>query len=331
MPNALPILLAGGAALLLMGGKKKAKPAADSGKDLPDVAEEKPEEADTAGGSKPAPEAKPSPAAPDPEPEPMPGPAIPAPGKPARPLGPSAVGSCANDIYRRDAVYIDTAVADRLSQGALTAYNEAGYYFYIRNDAQDIIFDAGLKTFTSMAADKTAPTLRSVVLREILNDFINDSMENDCDWDVPTSEFDAPMKLVWDDGIRLLTMAQMMVNYSDPHPDYLFKTGKRYTMPRLPLGLPDEPMVSPTMNRRVMILATDKSLENAEHLIGRVSKLTGPNGEPGKFEIRIVDTFQGEDVRPARSSKHGFKELSNAYFSKATPTGIYRLYSEGTV
>jgi hypothetical protein len=123
----------------------------------------------------------------------------------------------------------------------------------------------------------------------------------------------------------------MMVNYSDPHPDYLFKTGKRYTMPRLPLGLPDEPMISPKINRRVMILATDKSLQNAEHLIGRVSKLTGPNGEPGKFEIRIVDTFKGEDVTPKLSSKHGFKDLSNAYFSKATPTGIYRLYAEGTV
>jgi hypothetical protein len=315
MPNALPILLAGGAALLLMGGKKGKKSVPDSGKDLPDVTGDEPE-----GTAEPETKS-------DSEPEPMPGPGLPEPAEPKRPLGPSGVGSCANDIYRRDAVYIDSAVAGRLSQGALTAYSDAGYYFYIRKDAQEKIFDAALPTFASMAAKQSAPTLRSVVLREILNGFVN----NHCDWDVPTNKFDAPMRLVWDDGIRLLTMAQMMANHTDPHPDNLFKTGKRYTMPRLPLGLPDEPMVSPKMNRRIMILATDKSLQNAEHLIGRVTKLTGPNGEPNKFEIRIVDTFQGEDVRPLRSDKHGFKDLSNAYFSKTTPTGVYRLYAEGVV
>lgn len=319
--NPLPLLALGGAALLLAGGKKKKKKPSDSGKELPDVNGNEPEDqgTNTPGSGTPYPEPN--------EPEPMPGPETPAPEKPKRPLGPSGAGSCANYIYTRDAQYIDPAVSDRLNQGALTLFNEAGYYFYIRRDWQDKLFDAALPTFASMGAGQTAPTLRSVVLREILMGDPNVK----CDWNVPTNEFDEPMSLVWEDGMRLMTLAQVMANYGDPHPDLLFKTGKRYTVPRPPLGLPEKGMASPKINQRVMILATDKSLQNAEHLIGRVSKLSGPNGESDRFEIRIVDTFQGEDVSPKLTEKHGFKDLSNAYFSKGAPTGIYRFYSEGTV
>lgn len=324
MANALPVILAGGAALLLMGGKKK-KPA-DSGKELPDVTGEP---ADSSGGGTPAGGggAEPAPAKPGVG-EPAPSPGIPIPDKPVRPLGPSGAGSCANEIYRRDAVYLDGAVAERLSTGALNAYAESGYYFYIRHEPQEQIFDAALKTFASMAADESPPTVRSVVLREILNGL---NLISKCDWDVPVDEFDKPMRMVWDDSIRLLTMAMLMVGHTDPHSDGLFKTGKRYTMPREPLGVPDLGYHDPAINQRMMILATDKSLQNAEHLIGRVTKLSGPNGEPGKFEIRIVDTFRGEDVRPQLTKKHGFKDMSNAYFSKSAPTGIYRFYPEGTV
>lgn len=328
MANALPILLAGGAALLLMGGKKKKKDA-DSGGELPDVTDDG---SDDSGGGTPADDggASPAPAVPA-TPDvgkPAPSPGIPIPDKPARPLGPSGAGSCANEIYRRDAVYLDGAVADRLSTGALNAYAESGYYLYIRHEPQEQIFDAAMKTFASMAANESPPTVRSVVLREILNGL---PTIKECNWDVPVDEFDKPMKLVWDGAIRLLTMAMMMVNYTDPHSDGLFKTGKRYTMPRGPLGIPESGNYDPVINQRVMILATDKSLQNAEHLIGRVTKLTGPNGEPGRFEIRIVDTFHGDDVRPQLTKKHGFKDMSNAYFSKAAPTGIYRIYPEGTV
>lgn len=331
MANALPIILAGGAAFLMMGGKKKKK-ASDTGKELPDVGDD--DEPGVTGGGTPEPKPSSEPGVtpepesePESEPEPVPGPSIPAPEQPKRPLGPSGVGSCANSIYRRDAVYIEPAIADRLSQGALTLYNDVGYYFHIRSEFQDEIFDAGLKTFAAMAAQKSAPSLRSVVLREIL---MGDS-NNKCDWDAPTDDFDAPMSLVWGDGMRLMTLAQVMAGYGDPHPDNLFKTGKRYTVPRKPLGMPDPGFPYPTINQRVMILATDKGLQNAEHLIGRVSKLSGPNGESDRFEIRIVDTFNGEDTRPKRTLKHGFKDLSNAFFMKAAPTGIYRFYPQGTV
>lgn len=299
---------------MLAGGKKKKKVTEEKPKgELPDVEpdEEKPA---TEGPS----------AGPEPSPEPQPGPALPGPEKPVRPLGPSGAGSCANSIYRRDAIYIDPAVADRLNQGALTAYNESGYYFYIRHDAQDEIFDLGLTTFASMAAKKTPPTLRSVVLREILL-----GINNKCNWNAPTDKFDKVMKLVWDDGIRLMVLAQMMAGYTDPHPDNLFKTGKRYTMPRMPLGMPDPGASKVELNQRVEIIATDKSLQNAEHIFGRISKLSGPNGEPDRFEIKIVPEFQSSYVVPKRTEKHGFKELSNAYFSKNSPTGIYRFYGIG--
>lgn len=326
--NPLPLLALGGAALLLAGGKKKKKKPVDTGQELPDVTGDDssadPYE-EPSGGSSAKPGTTPQPGAGDPEP--MPGPSTPAPDKPKRPLGPSGSGSCVNAVYTREAQYIDPAVADRLSQGALTLFSEAGYYFYIRRDWQDKLFDAALSTFASMGAQQTWPTLRSVVLREILMDDSN----TECDWNVPTSDFDAPMSLVWDDGMRLMTLAQVMANYSDPHPDNLFKTGKRYTMPRLPLGISEQGFATPKMDQRVMILATDKSLQNAEHLIGRVSKLSGPNGESDRFEIRIVDTFQGKSTRPDLTAKHGFKALSNAYFSKNAPTGIYRFYQEGMV
>ena len=317
MPGkALPLLLLGGAAVVLAGGKKKKKVNGVKPKgELPDVEPDEPEP------KKPG-VAKPS--VPKPTPKPKPEPSLPAPDKPLRPLGPTGVGSCANSIYRRDVVYIDPAVSDRLSQGALNAYNEAGYYFYIRHEAQEEIFDLGLKTFASMAAKSTAPTLRSVILREILSE-----INNECNWNEPTSEFDGPMEHVWDDGIRLMVLAQMMAGYNDPHPDHLFKTGKRYTMPRAPLGMNDPGAAGVKMDQRVEIIATDKSLQNAEHLFGRVSKLSGPNGESDRFEIRIVPEFQNRHVVPKRTEKHGFKQSSNAYFSKMSPTGIYRFYAPG--
>lgn len=317
--NALPLLLLGGAAVMLTGGKKKKK-STDLG-ELPAPPEKEGAEAKPTAG-----EPVPGPSEPGSDVEPGPGPVLPQPETPKRPLGPSGVGSCANPIYTREALYIDPAVASRLNQGALTAYNDAGYYFYIRPDAQDEIFDMGLKTFASMAAQQTAPTVRSVILREILS-----SINNKCDWEMPTDKFDQPMILVWEDGIRLLTLAQMMAKYSDPSSDNLFKTGKRYTIPRAPLGMNDPGFPNPKINQRTMIVATDKSMQNAEHLIGRVSKLTGPNGEPSKFEIRIVDSFKGSDVSPKRTTKHGFKVMSNAFFSRTTPTGIYRFFPEGEV
>lgn len=317
MPNALPLLLIGGAALLMMGGKKtKPKPKAIE-------PEEKPA---TKPGEKPEPE-------PTPEPTPDPGPIGEGepvlPEGPRVPDGPSAAGSCVTTIYNRVPEYLDPNVADRLNQGALTAYNEAGYYFYIRREYQDEIFDMALTTLASMAAEQTMPTIRSVILREILQ-----GINKECNWNQTTDKFDDPMRLVWKDGMRLMVLAGMMAGHIDPDPDYLFKTGKRYTMPRTPLGLPDKGLATPKIDQRVEILATDKSLQNAEHLIGRVSKLSGPNGEQDRFEIKIVGTFQGKYVRPRLTTKHGFKfasetQSSNAFFSKNAPTGIYRFYEEG--
>jgi hypothetical protein len=76
---------------------------------------------------------------------------------------------------------------------------------------------------------------------------------------------------------------------------------------------------------------TDTTQEYAEHIIGEIAKMTGPNGEPDLFEIRIIDKFQGTNVAPQLRTKHGFKTGSNAYFSQKGPTGIYRIFPQGMV
>jgi hypothetical protein len=333
MANPLPLILIGGGALLLLGGKKKKKryakaepiPEKTPSKPLPGLEEEDLDKED--GEPTPSPSPTPTPS-PTPGPTPLPEPSDPY-GKPS--MGPTGVGSCANSIYTRDPQYITPDILT--ANNALALFSEPGYFFYIRRDFQKQIYDYMLERFAAMKNGQERRTVASVVLREALKHF-----NSGCKWENPIDTLGEPEKLVWDGATRLAIIAQTTVGLRDPDASEMFRTGNRYTITRDSLGTPDPGFMGASQNKkaelpgtRVEIVASDKSQANAEHIIGEIVKLTGPNGEPNLFEIRIVGTFQGADVAPRLRTKHGFKVGSNAYFSQQGPTGIYRIFPKDMV
>lgn len=340
--SALPLLLlAGGAAIVVTKGKKKKKKRVteDTGLELPEVTEEVEEEEEE---PEPEPEPEPSkkpPARPIPKPEPAPAPEPePAPSG-RRPKGPSGAGSCVETIYARDPEYIDPAIADVLTTAANTAFPEEMYYFYIKRPVQVRLYNAVASRFLRQVHEQETRTVGPVILREELN-----KINSGCEWFGDIDLKDAPTKLVWEDAKHIATLAAITTGFEDPAKWSLFKTGKRFTVSRQALNMPDPgfadapPGNQVALEQRVEFIATqDDTLENAEHLIGKVTKTTGPNGEKDLFEIRVVGTFGGEDVAPKLTAHHGFKffksnqQGSNAYFSKRGPTGIYRIFPKGAV
>lgn len=333
MTNPLPILILGGGALLLLTGKKKKKKSSKSkGADALPPPPEGEDLDDEDAAPSPAPGPGPSPS-PDPSPTPSPKPPGPTPFEPSEPygkpeIGPSGAGSCANQIYNRDPMYLspDISITDK----ALNLFSEPEYYFYLRGDFQTKLYNYMLQRFQAMKSGQERRTVASVVLREALKHF-----NSGCKWEVAIDSLAKPEQLVWSSGQRLAIMAQVTAGIEDPSYKDLFQTGSRFSITRESLGEPDPGFYGaqkkPAPGTRVEVLVTDKTQESAEHIIGEVAKLTGPNGEPYMFEIRIIDKFQGADVSPRLRTKHGFKVGSNVYFSQKGPTGIYRIFPHGMV
>ena len=345
MANAFPLLLIAGGAALMLSGKKRRRTSAKKTADeaVPDVSAPTTNGAETTPDPEPADEDmdKPEdeqvgtgqvpPPTPTPVPEPTPAehgvefePGDPY-GKPA--LGPSGAGNCANSIYNRDPGYISPDLV--VSQKAMAMFPEAEMFFYLRPDAQALIYNYMFEKFTKMRQEQERRTVASVVLRDALK-----SVNAECEWENSIDTLGAPEQLVWDSARRLALMAQVTAGIEDPTPQQLFVTGNRFAVSRDSLGDPDPGFMGaskkPEPGRRVEILVTDESMANAEHIIGKIEKLSGPNGEPDLFEVRIIGTFQGNNVAPTLRDKHGFKTGSNAYFSQNGPTGIYRIFPSGT-
>jgi hypothetical protein len=332
MANPLPLLILGGGALLLLGGKKKRRrptsqtetpSSTDSGKALPGLEDEDLDKEEAGPSPTPTP-------TPTPTPSPSPLPELSEPyGKPS--LGPTGAGSCASTIYTRDPEYITPDILT--ANNALALFSEPGYFFYIRRDFQKKLYDYMLERFAAMKNGQERRTVASVVLREALKHF-----NSGCKWENPIESLGEPENLVWDGATRLAIIAQTTVGLQDPDLSEMFQTGNRYTITRDSLGNPDPGFMgnspnekSELLGRRVEIIASDKSQESAEHIIGEILKLSGPNGEPNLFEVRIIDSFRGADVAPRLRTKHGFKVGSSAYFSQPGPTGIFRIFPKDMV
>jgi len=326
MPSALPLLLVGGAAVIILGGKKKKK---STSKSLPPTGEV-PNDLPTLEGEDEDLDIDPSSSSPTPTPTPT-TPALPEPtesnAKPA--IGPTGSGSCATSLYSRDPMYITDNVS--MAQNSWSLYPEKGYYFYINHDGQKKLYDYMLNRFEAMESGEEVRTVASVVLREALKNF-----NSDCNWESPIDSLSEPERLVWDGGSRLVNIAQFTAGIEDPGQGDLFQTSQRFTITRNSLGTVDPGFMGvdnaakqDLIDRRVELLATDTTQENAEHIIGKIRKMSGPNGEPNLFEVEILGTFQGADVAPRLKLKHGFKVGSNAYFSQPGPTGIFRMFPKG--
>jgi len=330
MANLLPILLIGGGAFALTRSKKKRR---KKGYDLPPPPEDG--EIEKKSTVKPIPEPTPSPTpepAPEPVPEPGPGPEpTPTPDE-KRPTGPSGVGTCVQYVYNRVAEPLDPEIGKVLSVQAASMFADPMWDFYIRQNVQIKLYNQLASRFSKMRQGQERPTVSSVVLRQEL-----EKINSGCNWDGTIESWSKPEQLVWDDAKRIMWLAMEMTGFRDPLSPSLMKTGNRLVVTRESLGMPDPgiPEAGLSLGQRVEFLGTDESLDNVEHLMGQVTRLTGPNGEKNLFELTLVGDFQGRDVSPKLSEKHGFKFFkgtqkgSNAFFRRNSPTGIYRIFGKG--
>jgi hypothetical protein len=256
-------------------------------------------------------------------------------GKP--PMGPEEGDTCAHGMYSQDPQYLSPEI--EASDDAMTMFGESGYFFYIPRSVQGKIFQLTGSRIAGMASGAESPIPPSMVLREALtqidselDDFIS------CRWDGPISNMGEQASLVWDGALRLMAMAMKTRGIEGPESSGLLGSDERLVVPRTALGMPDpgfdgisQADKDKLVGVRVGFIATDKSMQNAEYVIGKIRKATGPSGEKNMFEVEVVSTFDGKNVSPELTKHHGFKVGSNAYFSMKTPTGIYRRYKSGMV
>jgi len=249
-----------------------------------------------------------------------------APQIPPPPDGPDASGTSVQSFYARKPQYIDPDVANRLGSKALTSLPEQEFYFYLTRRFQKQLFDAIRSRIANMKSGQEDPTVLSVIVREELK-----KINSGTPWEDDISLQHPAIDLAWDSALRLGHLASVDLGFEEPSTSELFKVkGSLYTVPRNALGMTTDSARNIEKNQRVEILATDQSLENAEHLIARVLD-TAPSGNSGLFRLEIVQSFQGKNVAPALQDKHGFKVGQKASFSKNAPTGIYRIFPRGMV
>lgn len=326
MAKISPVLLLGaGAAVVLMASRRKPDPASDEGgekideidgDDLPSV-EDEPEE-------EPAPKPSPRPTPGDPIPEQVPD-VEEEEFAPPIPFGPTGVGSCANSVYTREPVYIQPEIASKLNDAAMTM-NETYLWGYIRPATQVKAFGQIWDWYANAEMDQAPRTVRSVIVRDTLKD-----INSGCPWETRQDKYTDVQKLVWESAWKLAALAEKDTGWSfKPQKADLFETGSLYTVPRSALGMPNAHAQNIPVGRRVEIIATDEGTNYAEHLIGKVTEISG-----NKFKVEVVRTFSGKNVEPKLGQKHGwtFNKQSNRgtsrWFNRSGTSGIYRIYPQG--
>lgn len=243
------------------------------------------------------------------------------PQAPPKPNGPSGAGTTVSGVYTPAPEYISPEVANQLSDSILTAYPEKDWYLYARRHVQEKLFNALVNRYRKIEEGLEAPTLSSVVVREELN-----NINSGTAWEGPISALHPAAQKFFESVKFLDKIAKQHTGFKDPLPSHINLFGKTlHTITRGALGLKSDSAKNINMDQRVEIIATDKSLQNAEHLIGRVVDLA-PNDNDDKFRIEIVGVFQGQDVKPDLTSKHHWKVGQKASFDKTAPTGIYRIF-----
>jgi len=201
----------------------------------------------------------------------------------------------------------------------------------ISKSFQDLLYLKFFDRYMKMKSGREMPLPPSIVIREELSKLLPD-----CNWDEDISTKNEEHKNIWVSALIISSVARLVANYLQDDKNKLFKTGKRYTIPREYLNLSESAIASEDieLDQIIAFIATDFNLDNIEIVYGRVSKLSGPNGESDKFELRVIDEFNGNNVEPKLSNRHKFKykkdnQSSNAFFSRIPPTGIYQIYPKG--
>jgi len=243
------------------------------------------------------------------------------------PLGPSAENTSVASIYARQPEYVDPSILRSLDSRASTSMPDSDFYFNLNRRIQKRLYDAFVRRMAAMKAGQESPSIRSVIVREELK-----KINSGTPWEDDISTQHPAIQAVWDSGLRLAYLASLETALGDdPDPTDLFTVkSSLFTVPRQALGFSSDSARNVQRDQRIEFIATDRSLENAEHLIGRVID-TSPNGNNDMFRIEIVRSFQGKDAAPSLSSKHGFKAAQKLSFPKKAPTGIYRIFPRGMV
>jgi len=294
MKSGAPLLFAGAALLLLSSSKKKNGNAAQGPAQKPKGASGQENEQHSQG--------EPS----DPE-EPGSG------GSNKGPMpGPS---SCVAKKYSREP--LELSLGARAGFANEDALNQALSSKYNLIPSAQIELIERLRSFYQSMFEKNGPnTVRSVALREQLEELTG------CNWHIPIDEMDPAEYLMWESANQLAGAIEREVGIAmptEPKGEYPF------VIARERVGKP-QIYFDPSIDQRVEFIATDESMQHAEHVFGKVVDVTADSAL-----VEVVGVFADDDVSPDFGHKHGFTVGTQKQFPKKTPSGIYRMYPKGLV
>jgi hypothetical protein len=241
-------------------------------------------------------------------------------------VGPTAAGTCVNGFYLRTPTTIAPAVAQQLGPAAHAVVQDL--FFYLTEQAQLEIFATAKAQL--LGSDRS---VRSLVTRDVLA-----QLRPECDWMRELGTLSKVERLTWDSAWRLVSAAAAQIGFrpggANPAGKLLHAPGsKGVLIGREWLELPDVGAVALPLGRRVELLVGEYRAEARpvftypERLYARVVATNNISGAP---VVRVLAQFKDRDVTPKFTAKHGYTVGDDIELRTAAPTGIRRIFAEGT-
>lgn len=183
---------------------------------------------------------------------------------------------------------------------------------------------------SSDMADAAKPPV--VLLRDRLG-----SLYPKYDWSIQSDDMDTPQLHLWRDGLELVRLAAAAMSSDEKSVKGRGKirVGKKRYLLRPHVQDAGVDFDALSIDDVVECIAATESGEDEERIYARVTKLTGPNGEPQRFEVQIIGRLQGRDVAPRRSDVHGFsfvegdeQQSSRMFLTRGEDSGVVRIVQD---
>ena len=155
------------------------------------------------------------------------------------------------------------------------------------------------------------------------------------DWEKPESEMGEDQSALFRDALVIGDLAKRSMPSKTKARDKI-RVGKKRYLARPHIQDASIDLAQLRLDDVVECIAAAKNPGDDERIYAKVTKLTGPNGEPDRFEVLLIGSYAGRDVAPCRTQSHGFRfdiademQSSRMFLSRDENSGVVRLLSCG--
>lgn len=150
------------------------------------------------------------------------------------------------------------------------------------------------------------------------------------DWSVASEEMDEDQTTLLSDAILICDVATKKMQPEGGREK--IRVGKKRYLARPRLQDASLDLDALELGDVVECKAAAPQRGDDEFIYAEVTKLTGPNGEPEKFEVTVIGRWKGVDCAPERSEAHGFRfvesdeqQSSRMFLTRDDNSGVVRL------